>query len=505
MLKYQYIKYALCFLMLFAAFSCKKDTGNYDYHEINSVDFSGINSSYNALLGQKFQINPVLKFSLDNSGNADRYSYEWFALNKADVLPAEKRKNLATTRNLDIVLQIPSGVYDVYYNVTDKETGVTYRTTFVLRVETTIYEGWMVMNDVNGNARVDMISKINDQYTTIFDVLGTTGSELALKGKPLSVNCYTYNFSTYGIYFSTDQGTNRVDPETFKWKNTYNLAYEVVANVPAGFHADFLAPVKIETGNSYMYSGGNVYYYFYIYQINYGTPINLVKGESTSFRAAPFVISLRDPATFTATAVMFDVDKKRFLRHNNNDANVSTFSANSLFDFNNVGMDLLHMEYSPFNGGDVFAILKNPAGKIYLARFNASTGIQTYFDEIQATDIAVAEKFAVSPVYGYLFYSAGGKVYEYDTSLKTSKLMLNKGAEKISLMKFHEFGRAGSSRPYYQSRRNQLMVCSYDPALPADKNGKMELFEVPSLNGDLVKGETYSGFGKIVSVDYRER
>ncbi|MNL08595.1 hypothetical protein D3C87_1293220 [compost metagenome] len=168
-------------------------------------------------------------------------------------------------------------------------------------------------------------------------------------------------------------------------------------------------------------------------------------------------------------------------------------------------MDLVHMEYSPFNGGDVFAILKNPAGKIFLARFNAVTGIQNYFEEIQSTDIGVAEKFAVSPVYGYLFYSAGGKVYEYDTSLKTSKLMINKGAEKISLLKFHEFAKGGSSKPYYQSRRNQLMVCSYDTTLPADKNGKMELFEVPSLNGDLVKGETYSGFGRIVSVDYRER
>jgi hypothetical protein len=163
------------------------------------------------------------------------------------------------------------------------------------------------------------------------------------------------------------------------------------------------------------------------------------------------------------------------------------------------------MEYSPFNGGDVFAILKGGDGKIFLARFNLTTAIQTYYGEITGAEIGNADKFAVNPTYGYLFYSAGSKVYEYDMSLKSSKLMLDKGAEKISLLKYQKFVKGGSTRPYYESRKNQLMVCSYDPALPAERNGKMELYTVPSLNGDLTLGESYSGFGKIVSVSYRER
>lgn len=504
MLKIKYLKKVAYFFMLLLSFSCQKDIGNYDYQEINSVEFGGIDKSYSTLLGQKFQITPVLKFSKDDGKDDSRYTFEWIALNTANVLPGDRQKFLGNTRNLDITLQIPPGDYKVYYNVQDKQTGVKYRTIFSLKVETSIFEGWMVLNDINGTARLDMVSKINNVFTPIVDVLASTGSELVLKGKPVDVYCYAYKPSEYGIYVSTDQATNRIDPETFKWKSTFNLSYEMVANVPQNFHADFFAAIKTSSGNAYMYSGGNVYYYFSIFQINYSTPINLVKGETVPFKSAPFLVAATDPKTFTARAVMFDVDKKRFLNHGNNESNSFTFSASTLFDFNNVGMDLVYMEYSEYNGGDVFAILKNPAGKIYLARFNAFSGVQIYFEEIVGTDIAAAQYFAVSPVYGYLFYGAGGKVYEYDTSLKTSKLMLDKGTEKISLLQFPKMSTT-ASKPEYAKKKTQLIVASYDPALPADKNGKMETFDVPSLNGDLVPVDKYTGFGKIISVNYRQR
>lgn len=509
MLNYRYFKQALLFVMLFVSFSCRKDLGNYNYEEINAVDFGGMEKAYNALLGEKFKVSPVLKFTKDDTNDEQAYSYQWFAMKNGESLNSEIRKELATTRNLDIVVKIPSGIYDVYYIVTDKKTGVAYRTSFKLTVQTNIYEGWMVLNDVNGAARLDMVSKVNEVYTPVTDVLTSTGSELTLKGKPLDVHCYQFSFSNYGIYLSTDKGTNRVDPETFKWKNTLNIKYEMVANVPDDFHADFMASTEHPqgAGTSYMFSAGNVYYYYYVYQINYGVPINLVKEEAVPFKAAPFIARSLSSASLMPNAVLFDVDKKRFVRHINNESTCTTMPTmdNALFDYNNVGKNLVYMEYSPFNGGDVFAILKGGDGKIFLARFNLVTAIQTYYAEITGAEIGNAEKFAINPTYGYLFYNAGGKVYEYDMSLKTSKLMIDKGAEKISLLKFQKFTKAGSSRPYYESRQNQLMVCSYDAALPAERNGKMELYTVPSLNGDLTLGESYSGFGKIVSVSYRER
>ena len=505
---YKYIKTALAIGLLFLVYACRKDIGNYDYQEINKVKFAGIDSVYFGLLGERFQINPKLDFTLDPAGNEADYNYEWIALNMgSSVLPKDQKNELAKTRNLDITLKVPPGPYKVYYTVTDKKTGVAYTRMFRLNVETSIYEGWMVLNDVNGAARLDMVTKIKDVYKPVADILGTTGSELVLQGKPVDVYCYPYSRTVYGVYVSTDQRTDRVDPETFKWKNTFNIKYEMVSNVPDNFHADFISGIIEENANSYMYANGNVYYNFATYQLSYGTPINLLKGETAPFKTAPFVPAARDPKSLNATAVLFDTAKKRFLKHSNHESNCNPMlkQDNAFFDYNDVGMDLMYMDYSPFGGGDVFAVLKDPAGKVYLTKFNMFSGIQNYFSEMTGPEITKAEKFAISPVYGYLFYSAGGRVYEYDTSLKTTKLMLDKGAEQISLMKFQPFRSTGSSRPYYQSRRNQLLVASYNPALPAGKNGKMELYVVPGLNADLSLGESYDGFGKIVSISYRER
>lgn len=503
----QYTKQIASLLLLLVCFSCSKDLGNYTYNELNSINFGGISQSYTILLGDKLKINPELKFAKENNTDENAYSYQWYAfdVNANFQLPADQRKEIAKTRNLDAAIQIPPGNYLLYYEVTDKKTGVAYITKIPLKVETTIYEGWLVLNDVNGTSRLDMVSKIKNVYTPIIDVLASTGSELMLKGKPLNVVCFPFSASTYGISISTDQATNRIDPETFKWKNTLNLTYEMIAGAPNGFHADFLSPVRETAGIAYMYSGGNVYFTYPMFGIYYGVPINLLKGEGAAFKTAPFIAAATDMASFMPMAILFDTEKKRFLKHGNAESSMGTVPAtqNPLFNMNNVGMDLVFMSYTPYNGGEVFAILKNLSGKIYLARFNPFKGGQTYFAEIVGPEIAQANNFALSPVYGYLFYTVDGKVYEYDTSLKTTKLMLDKGAERISLMKFQDF--APSSNAFYRNKANQLMLCSYNPGADATKNGKMEFFDVPALNADLVLAESYAGLGKIVSVGYRQR
>lgn len=85
-------------------------------------------------------------------------------------------------------------------------------------------------------------------------------------------------------------------------------------------------------------------------------------------------------------------------------------------------------------------------------------------------------------------------------SLKTTKLMLDKGADRVSLLKFQTFI---NTTKYPDG--NKLIVCSYNPTQEEGKNGKMEIFEVPSINGDIVLANTYSGFGKVKSLVYRTR
>lgn len=502
-MKKKIYSYLIAGTILFAG-ACKKDIGNYEYHDINKVTISNIGETgvVNAFYGKPLSIKPEVSYTMDDKADPSRYSYEWTYLG-----PQNRIFVLATTKNLELQnVSLPAGTYTFYYRVTDKETGVQFDQKFSLVVRNEINEGWLLMTDVNGYAQLDMLSlEVDKTFTTINDLLGKTGSGLTLKGKPLMV--YAYDTGTlvgpginlpYGLYIGTDEETNRIDPDTFKWSSIYNVQYEIFGyNFPEKFHVDAIRRSGIT--RSYMVANGDFLIYDRTTQIKYSTPLNYIGGKS--FKIAPF-IALNEVNSLVSP-VVFDVTNKRFVKHSSySSATVIAMpdpTTNKLFSYN-IGMDLIYMNWVDYNGGEVFSILKNASNQYYLARFKPSNGAQSYYAQITATDFDKAEKIAISPNLGYIFYNVGGKVYEYDMFLKTSKLMLDKGTQKISALKFQVFHNFSK-----YTDGTKLIVCSYDPALPADKNGKMEMFSVPAVNGDLVLAKTYTGFGKVVSLHYRER
>jgi hypothetical protein len=474
---------ALCAVALYS--SCYKDKGNYEYTEPNKVTITGINDKYTVMQGTYLEIIPQLTPTDTTAADSARYAYEWIAL-KNGALITDKRKDLSTNKSLRINMALASGSYSMYYRVKDKQTGLQFQKTFDMDVVSSIYEGWMLMTEVNGAARMDMISKISGQYNVIPDVLAYVGSSLVLKGKPVNVSTFQHNplVDGYGIFMSTDQSTDRVDPETFQYKSTYNIKYEMISNVPDNFAATSF----LTTGGyrSYMISGTDAYYYYYVLNVRYGLPINILKDEAHTFKVAPF-IAVNSGAQVT---VFYDITNKRFVRHVSSESTCSLMPTGTMFDYN-TGMDLVYMTYSSFANGNVFAILFDAVNnKYFLARFVFGASIQqVYYDEMPATGIAQAKNFAVSPDLGYIFYTVGGKLYSYDMSAKASKLMIDKGNQSFTLLQF----------------RGNLMAASVDPSKPEGANGTLEEYNVPPVQGSLLKANSWSGVGKIISASYRSR
>ncbi|MDQ0636724.1 hypothetical protein QF042_000289 [Pedobacter sp. W3I1] len=488
--------------------ACKKDLGNYDYNAINELStVGGIALDLTAVYGKQFVLKPDLKFTLDAGTDESKYNYEWSYIGP-NGLGGTKLFILATTRNLDLKMTIIAGSYQFYYAVTDKSSGVKYRYPFTVKVVNEINEGWMLMCDVSGKARVDMLSlNTSGEFDVISDLLAITGSDLKLDGKP--VMAYTYATGlligpdqiSYGVYFGTDKSTQKVDPNTFKWTKTMSLTYEMFGNIPEGFYADAIK--QRSGGASYMIGNQDAYYYDRAQNIYYSAPINYITAEQKGFKVAPFIAG-NPQIVSNAHAIFYDITNRRFVKHVGTSATCTTLpdpqEAQKLFSFS-TGMDLIYMQWVAFNGGEVFGLLKDPnSTKRFLARFNSGNNAQSYYAEILATDFSNAELYAVSPDLGYIFYSMGGKVYEYDMSLKTSKLMLDMGTQKISFLQFYEFK---NTTKYKDS--NKLIIGAYDPALPEGQNGNLGIYTVPPVNGDLVAYKRYSGFGKIKSLTYRER
>lgn len=482
-MKITFVKYMFLALITFSFSACYKDLGNYDYTEPNKVSISGINEKYTVMQGSYFEVIPELTFTEANASDSARYTYEWIAMKKG-ALVADKRKDLGTGKSLRTNIAIPSGSYNVYYRVKDTVTGLQFQKVFDIDVVSSIYEGWLAMTEVNGKARLDMVSKVNNEFIVIKDVLNYVGSSLTLKGKPVAVNSFRMNplADGYGIFLSTNETTDRVEPETFQYKNTYNIKYEMIANVPD----DFAATEVADAGGyrSYMISGTNAYFYYYVLSIRFGLPINIIKDEPATFEIAPYM-------AINSGAVFYDNTNKRFVRHIGTESTCSVMPEGTLFDFN-TGMDLVYMTYSSFSNGNVFAILHSEAtGKYMLARFTFGSAIQqVYYEEMTATEMAMAKNFAVSPGFGYIFYTVGGKLYSYDMSLKASKLMLDKGANEFTALKF---------------RGNTLVAASFDAQKSEGENGILEEYTVMPVQGDLQLLNRFSGLGKIISFSYRTR
>lgn len=497
----------LFILCLFLISSCKKDIGNYEYTELNELkEITGLPAEISAVYGKNIKITPEIKFTQDPNFDESKYSFEWTYIGP-NGLGGSKLFSLAKTRNIDMIMQVVAGNYTAYYSITDKTSGIKYSTKFTLKVVNEINEGWIMMNEANGKARVDMLSlNTNNDFNLIIDLLATTGSDLKLEGKPVM----TYTYSTglligpdaisYGVYLGTDQGTTKVDPNSFKWTKTMGLSYEMFGDIPAGFYADVIRQ-KLG-GAAYMIGKGNAYYYERTQNIYYSTPINYITAEQRGFEVEPFIAG--DHNSPVGTNIFYDKTNRRFVRHSGSAATSTTIpdpdAAQKLFSFS-TGMDLVYMRWVPFNGGEVFSILKDPANnKRYLARFNPANNAQSYYSEITATDFSNAEFYAINPEFGYIFYSVGSKIYQYDMVYKTAKLMADFGAKKISYLNFYEFK---STSKYTGS--NKLMVGIYDPSINNGTEGSLNIYTVPSLNGDLVLDKSYSGFGRIKSLTYRER
>ncbi|MGY0426562.1 MAG: hypothetical protein ACWIPI_07000, partial [Polaribacter sp.] len=341
-------------------------------------------------------------------------------------------------------------------------------------------------------SRLDMLSLINGEYQMKKDVLAQTNSELVLDGAPEFVYCYEINPDFYGIYVSTSgNGTVKIEPETFSWNKAYNISNEFINSQPANLKVDNI--VAKSSGNAFVVADGNIYYYNKGVGIRYGAPVNRFKG--VPFKASPFI---GKGLFITESGIIYDTTNKRFVKVTK--SKVSLMPTGTLFDYA-TGKDLLYMVGNSYNNGygaETFAILNDPDdNKKYLARFNALMGTQSYYKEIIATDFDQATSYAVSPEFGYLFYAVGSKVYEYDASLRTTKLMIDKGTKEITLIKFQDFL---SGLPGSEPLGKQLVVCSYDGS-----EGTMELYSVPPVNGQIKLETTYTGFGKIKSISYRER
>lgn len=490
--------------------SCTKDLGNYTYSELSEIQFTGVDSAYQAFNQKELVIKPVIKFLDGSIFNADDYTFEWFTINSAaNVLNADKQKFLGNQLNLDTTITLSPGEYDLYFRIQNKVNNYRYQNISKLTVTSELSNGWLVLNDIDGRVRLDMLNYNSSQqrYIPYTDILSTF-SDAQLSGKPKLVY-YLHNRDPFTgkysnrVYVGTDQTTLSFNNEIQTWTDYRNLRLEVNHPTSSNYHAEvirsqnpFLCYILDSDG---IFMGENIPQNFL-----YGPTLNRVSGGAR-LNISKYIAEFYGAST--AYAVVFDQDNKRFLVHSGTNYSLLQPSSSQpeVFTPDQVGMDLLYMERGLTATNQYYALLKNTStNQIKLLRFvhSSSTFTPLAFDVVNNThQIDQAASYVVDPVYGSLIYNIGSKVFQYDPFGKKYTSLLDLGNRKISLIKYQKLVKNKTDARYVDFSK-KLIICSYDPSQP-NTSGKMDFYEI-SLGGTAKLTESYTGFGKIADVSYRE-
>ncbi|MBV7532552.1 PKD-like family lipoprotein [Chitinophaga sp. sic0106] len=510
---------------------CYKDLGNYDYKEINTIELGKFGNNLKVYQYDTLTLELPLSATLDSSVLLEegRFSYRWIAI------AGSAEYQLDTNRVLHNRVNIPTGNYTLLFRMWDLKTGNVYSkrsgaNAFVVVSGT--YEGWLVFSEVQGRARLDMVNFVSGEAPTYARDILSQSSIIPKNLTGARDICYTFTGPTRNlvpgpghdstassaadaewIYVATDQGSWKLrnDNLTTKWQ--WSVHREYIQQDSASFRPAFFGNGKGTGANAaylYLFDGkGNFYERIGNDYYETAKMINVVQGESKPFKAAPFFCRTQNSAS-SAFAILFDAEKKRFLKYGaaaGGCISLPTDAAtNPLFNFNNVQKDLVWMKTTGYNTL-TYAVLRGADGATWLATFNlTNANTQDKYVQLTGTDIDKATLFTVDKIYGTLFYAVGGKVYATHKDYPNeSFVVLDKGSEVITYLDQHIFAKAA----YYKTEPSHVsmhvMVGSYNEGRG---NGTLEGYattDYVNSHAAFTKYTTYTGFGKIKALSYRER
>lgn len=513
----QHITWAVTFALTLAFAACSPDKGNYDYHTLNEPNITGVPEANSVLIHDVLDLDPSMG---DNVTDLDAYSYEWKVINNSgdhEETVIGKDKHLHTEVTLD------AGTYTLYFTATDKQSGLFWRKSYTLTVSDSSSEGWMVLCDVDGATRLDIISAVTGK--TYQDVLAAKGMDKL--DHPYAIQYAPKNgYSGSPFYLFTADGATRLSNNNFAWQKDFAFKYEVAKSLdlrPRGMVCDKSGMMRALVSDGIMYTASNMGIQGLFAAVN-KQPV-----------LAPYVGANVGATSYASVYLVYDDTNKCFmaccpflvalsLSDNNYHSMAemeeiatgykgSDMVTGTAFKDYPVGLDFVYMEntkYDPGNSkmGITYTVLRD-GSKYYLygiqlgdmltyADCSYVLGKAYYGDLSDCKDISKASHFAFSSLRNYMYYAVDGTVYRVnlsETPLRAEKQFTLAG-ESITVMKFNLYQGSTSNH-------------DYDLVVASEKNGvgTLRLYDGMASEGDFtsVKPTVHTGFAKIVDATYRER
>lgn len=509
-MRYGYLALTAVLLLLSA---CYGDKGNYDYTEINTVEVEGLETAYERIAYiDDLNLYPQIEGSIAGD-KLDGYEFEWMIIpaNANEVNDGEGIDYVVgREKDLEMPVTMRAGDYNCYYIVREVASGIEWRKKFTLKVKSITSEGWMILCDVGGKARLDIVFNVDAQNDLIaHDLWKDNGYDTH---NPTGI-VFNYDLRNRAIIYSCDEGTFNLTGEDLNIDDSYFIKWwfhrpptdlRVMGSAISQFCDEKNYWIVVDQNNdAYSIDTGEVGSMF-------GFPINKI-GGTEYFKAAPF-IGVTYAWNYGHSILMYDATNRQFLEIVDGASypSVMKFAGTKLFEAK-TGRDMVYLEST--KGGYNYAILKDPDTDrywFYCIDMNSSgKNYQKFYGEVKGEGLDRVKQFACHHMntQPYLFYSTGDKIYQFDMGRPDTpaKEVLSFPGETIEVIKFTPYVAWSAYQPWERERNYELVVGTNVAGGDEESCGIMRRYSVPPLMGELVKVKEHTGLGRIVDITYKER
>lgn len=515
-------KWYLFFLTMILA-ACYDDEGNYDYKELNDVTIEGITDKdwYTKFTYvDTLRINPELTLAL--GGTEEHLKFEWrlvplHASYNRDSIPSEVQMQgyiIGNEKNLEYPLKEPAGDYLGFLWVTDTVTNVSYKKDFFVRLRTAVTDGWMLLCEENGKARLDMVSHLSASEDMVSRDIWSD-CDFAF-GKPYKL---TYNFTKQksSRLLWCEGGTFDLDKEKLQPSEESNLIYQF---------GDDVEEVKVAGGGlswcttpsrEMLVTEEGDFYFRSSIDIALGAMFdfkkNRLKDKKEYFKVSPFIGYKSFWAWPTTTAaILYDETNRRFVMLESDEEYLTevSFMGGSVDYSAKTGRDMVYMEGN--KEGYVFAVLQEPGQEeyyVYGMVLNADCKVErSHYMRLNPANSDKITKFAFHPYYRLLFYATEqGDIYQFNmnTPEVAAKKILSFPNEHISVLKFNQLVPYIAYSDWEKEREKWLVIGSYDKTKEESVSGVLRMYEFSEVTSAPKQKMEFIDLGKIVDATYRFR
>ena len=504
----------LIILGVLLSVSCFDDKGNYDYADLGEVTIEGIATDrwYELFAYSDTLKIPVKITSTRYTNGEEPYTYAW-KFTKLNAPTMDEQDNpidytISREKNLAYVPAFSAGDYNCFFVVTDTILGLQKKVDFFVRLRTAVSEGWMILCEENGEARLDWVMNLTEKEDRISRNVWAD-NELKL-GKPYAI------FSAYFLrgsnrYVFTENGTFNIDAEDAHVGEDNNVKW-AFGDAPDVVHG-LATEVAIQRNNSLdllVTRDKNLYVRdLYLVGSIYGFPINYTS-DGKRFDVAPYFGHRYSGSE--ASVIIYDETNKRFMELDDDEKNIPhplTFAGGTVDFSAETGRDMVYMNWT--KDSYTFAVLEDPSdGEMYVYGIKVEVSGNNYRQFYMKLNRPNKDKImhiAFHSIYRYLFYSTENAVYQFDMEAPETpaKQILSFPGETFTALKINKMVGWIAYQPWEKARENQLVVGSYINDKEESKCGVMRIYDVPGLMAPLEKKKEYTELGKIVDIVYRER